>query len=218
MIYVLIEKELLFQKIVSNDIKNLFEKSNASLLSKKLMIKIHKTYLKNEKFQQIINVKQVDDRKISIDLKKKFQLKLKNCRIIDNLLRVNDKIVIFENNVLRINIIKIHHDKFIIKHSNHIDIFVNVSQYYWWSWMTNTIKTYVRNCLIYNYFKAFREQKQKLLKLLFILNRYWQNIVCDFMTNLFSCKNDDRFYCHILVVIDKLFKSKKFISMNFMNI
>ena len=80
------------------------------------------------------------------------------------------------------------------------------------------IKTYVRNCLIYNYFKTFREQKQELLKSLFISNRYWQDIAYDFMTNLLSYKSDDRFYRHILVVIDRLFKSKKFISMNFMSI
>ena len=68
--------------------------------SKELMIKIRETYLKNKKFQRIINVKQVDDRKISIDFRKKYQLKLKNYKIDDDLLRVNDKIVIFNNNTL----------------------------------------------------------------------------------------------------------------------
>ena len=84
--------------------------------------------------------------------------------------------------------------------------------------MTNFVKLYVRNYLTCNYFKTFRQQKQELLKLLFISNRYWQDIVCDFVTNLFSCKSDDRFYRHILVIIDRLFKIKKFILMNFMNI
>ena len=79
------------------------------------------------------------------------------------------------------------------------------------------IKTYVRSCLTCSYFKVSREQKQKLLKSLFISNRYWQDIACDFVTNLLLCKSDDRLYRHILVMIDKLFKSKKFISMNFMN-
>ena len=94
------------------------------------MIKIRKTYSKNEKFQRIINIKQVDDRKISVDFRKEYQLKLKDCKIVDDLLRVNDKIVIFENNVLRINIIKIHHDEFVTEHLNRINIFVNVSQHY----------------------------------------------------------------------------------------
>ena len=55
------------------------------------------------------------------------------------------------------------------------------------------------------------------MKSLFISNRYWQNITCDFVINLFWCRNDDRLYRHILVIIDRLFKIKKFISMNFMN-
>ena len=36
------------------------------------MIKIRETYLKNEKFQRIINIKQIDDRKISINFRKKY--------------------------------------------------------------------------------------------------------------------------------------------------
>ena len=73
LIYTLIEKKFLFQKIVLNDIdENFFKKSNVFLSSKKLIIKICKIYLKNEKFQRIINIKQVDDRKISIDFKKKY--------------------------------------------------------------------------------------------------------------------------------------------------
>ena len=50
LIYVLIEKELLFQKIVSNDIdENSFEENDVSLSSKELMIKIRETYSKDKK-------------------------------------------------------------------------------------------------------------------------------------------------------------------------
>ena len=127
LIYVLIEEELLSQEVVLNDIEDFFQESNALLSSEKLMIRIRETYSEDEKFQQIINVKQVDDRKISVDFRKKYQLKLKDCKVVDDLLRVNDKIVIFENDVLRINIIKIHHDEFVIRYSDRIDIFVNIS-------------------------------------------------------------------------------------------
>ena len=101
LIYVLIKKELLFQEIVLNDIdENFLEENDVFLSSEKLIIKIRETYLKNEKFQRIINVKQIDNCKLSIDLRKKYQLKLKNCKIDDDLLRVNDKIIIFNDNVL----------------------------------------------------------------------------------------------------------------------
>ena len=52
LIYVLIEKELLFQEIVSNDIdENSFEKSDVFLSSEDLMIKIREAYSKDEKLQ-----------------------------------------------------------------------------------------------------------------------------------------------------------------------
>ena len=79
------------------------------------MNKIREIYLKNEKLQRIINVKEIKKRKISIDFKKNYSLKLKNCKVNDNLLRVNNKIIIFENDLLRIKVIKMHHDKFVTK-------------------------------------------------------------------------------------------------------
>ena len=160
MIYVLIEKKSLFKKVVFNDVEQeLLDESNAFLLSKQLMNKIRETYLKNERLQWIINVKKIKERKISTDFRKDYLLKLKNCKINDDFLFINDKIVIFENNLLRINVIKMHHDELVIKYLNRIDIFVNVSQHYWWSRMINFVKLYVRNCLTCSYFKISRQQK-----------------------------------------------------------
>ena len=157
MIYVLIEKELLFEEIVFNNVEQkFFDESDVFLSSKQLMNRIREAYSKNEKLQRIINVKKIEKRKISIDFKKNYSLKLKNCKINDDLLLVNDKIVIFENDLLRVNVIKMHHDEFITKYSNRIDIFANVSQHYWWSRMINFVKLYVRSCLTCSYFKIFR--------------------------------------------------------------
>ena len=131
MIYVLVEKEFLSEEVVFNDVEQeFFDENNAFLSSKQLMNKIRETYLKNERFQRIINVKKIEKRKISTDFKKNYSLKLKNCKVYDDFLLVNDKIVTFENNLLRINVIKMHHDEFVTKHLNRIDIFVNISQHY----------------------------------------------------------------------------------------
>ena len=114
MIYVIIEDKFLSEEIVSNDVEQeLFDENNAFLLLKQLINEICETYLKNEKLQRIINVKKIKKRKISIDFRKNYSLKLKDCKINDDLLYVNDKIVIFENDLLQINVIKMHHDKFI---------------------------------------------------------------------------------------------------------
>ena len=94
------------------------------------MNRIRETYLKNERFQRIINVKKIKKRKISIDFRKNYSLKLRNCKVNDDLLLVNDKIVIFKDDLLQINVIKMHHDELITEHLNRIDIFANVSQHY----------------------------------------------------------------------------------------
>ena len=94
------------------------------------MNKIREAYLKNERLQRIINVKKIKKRKISIDFRKNYSLKLKNCKVNDYLLFINDKIVIFENDLLQINVIKMHHDKLVTEYFNRIDIFANVSQHY----------------------------------------------------------------------------------------
>ena len=157
MIYVLIEKELLRKKVVFNDIEQeSLDESDALLSLKQLMNKIREAYSKNERFQRIINVKKIKERKISTDFRKNYSLKLKNCKVNDDLLLVNDKIVIFKNNLLWINVIKMHHDELVAEHSSRIDIFVNVSQHYWWLRMTNFVKLYVRSCLTCSYFKTFR--------------------------------------------------------------
>ena len=130
-IYVLIEKEFLSEEIVFNDVEQeSFDESDVFLSSKQLMNRIREAYSKNERLQRIINVKKIEERKISTDLKKNYSLKLKNYKVNDDLLLVNDKIVIFENDLLRINVIKMHHDEFVTEHSNRIDIFVNISQHY----------------------------------------------------------------------------------------
>ena len=95
------KKKFLFEKIVFNDIEQeFFDESNVFLSSKQLMNKIREAYLKNERLQRIINVKKIEKRKISINLRKNYSLKSKNCKVNDDFLLVNDKIVIFKNNLL----------------------------------------------------------------------------------------------------------------------
>ena len=131
MIYILIEKKLLFKKIVFNNVEQKsFDESDVFLSSKQLMNKIREAYLKNERLQRIINVKKIKKRKILTDFKKNYSLKLKNCKVNDDFLLINDKIVIFKNDLLQINVIKMHHDELVTEHLSRIDIFANISQYY----------------------------------------------------------------------------------------
>ena len=64
------------------------------------MNKIQEVYSKNKKFHRIINVKEIKERKILINFKKKYLLKLKDYKVNNNLLCINNKIVILKYNLL----------------------------------------------------------------------------------------------------------------------
>ena len=215
MIYALAEKELLPEEVVSNDAEQEPpDESDAPLSPKQLMDRIREAYPKDERLQRIINAKKAEERKIPADLRKDYPLKLGDCKVNDDLLLVNDKIAIPEDDLLRTNVVKMHHDGPVAEHPGRTGTFANVSQHYWWPRMTDSVKLYVRSCLACSYSKTFRQQKQGLLKPLPIPDRYWQDIACDFVTNLPPCRSGGRLYRHILVVVDRLSKTKKFIPMN----
>ena len=52
LIYVLIEKNFLLQKVVANNIKNFFKKNNALLSLEELMIKIREIYSRIKSFNK----------------------------------------------------------------------------------------------------------------------------------------------------------------------
>ena len=84
--------------------------------------------------------------------------------------------------------------------------------------MTNTIARYVKNCHQCRKIKTYWKNKQKLLKSLFISNRCFQDISINFITSLSICKRHDKNYEHIMIIVDKLFKKKKYILLNFLKV
>ena len=73
---------------------------------------------------------------------------------------------------------------------------------------------YVKNCHQCKKIKTYRKNKQKLLKSLSISNRYFQDISIDFITFLSICKRNDRNYEHIMIIVNRFFKKKKYISLD----
>ena len=79
--------------------------------------------------------------------------------------------------------------------------------------MFHIVARYVKNCIQCKRIKTYRQNKQDLLKFLSIFERYFQDIFVDFITFLSTCTRYDRIYKHIMIVIDRLSKKKKFISL-----
>ena len=79
--------------------------------------------------------------------------------------------------------------------------------------MFHIVVRYVKNCIQCKKIKTYRQNKQNLLKFLSIFERYFQNIFVDFITFLFTCIRYNKIYKHIIIMIDRLSKKTKFISL-----
>ena len=118
---------------------------------------------------------------------------------------------VFENEKLHKMILKQFHDVSINDHASRAIIYDRLSTHYYWFRMFHTIVRYVKSCIQCKKIKTYRQNKQDLLKFLSIFERYFQNIFVDFITFLFTCSRRDKNYKHIMIVINRLSKKKKFI-------
>ena len=111
------------------------------------------------------------------------------------------------------------HSRVIFRESRkQIVTYDKVNTHYYWFKMTNIITQYVKTCRFCKRIKTYREEKHDLLKSLSISKRYWQNINVDFITSLLVCVRNERRFRHVIMIVNKLFKKRKFILMNFLKI
>ena len=70
---------------------------------------------------------------------------------------------------------------------------------------------------IVNESKIHRYVKHNFFKFLFIFERYFQKIIMNFIIFLIVCKKNDKNYRHIMIIIHRLLKIKRFVILNFLN-
>ena len=129
-----------------------------------------------------------------------------------------DKLYVSHNEALHIAIIRVMHESLSTKYSKREATYNLMNRYYYWSRIAFSMTRYVKICYICRRIKIFREIKQNLFRSLSISNRYWKSISCDFIVKLSICKRYNRLFEYIMIIVNKLFKKKKFISMNFLEI
>ena len=180
-----------------------------------IMTRIIVVYSNDDNLQKIIEVKRQELRRISADIiKTEIRLKFDDCEIRKNdLLWIKNRLYVLEDEELHRVILKQFHDASISDHADRAITYDRLSTHYYWFRMLHTIFRYVKSCTQCKRIKTYRQDKQDLLKSLSILERYFQNISVDFITSLFTCTRYDRVYKHIMIVIDRLSKKKKFISL-----
>ena len=160
------------------------------------------------------DLKQISTNIIKIEIR----LKLKNCEIKNELFWVKDKFYVSHNDDVFSTIFKQIHESSSDEHVDKTTIYDKISTHYFWSRMIDTMIRYVKSYHQCKKIKTYRENKQELLKSLFISNRHFQDISINFITFLSICKRNDKSYEHIMIIVNRLFKKKKYIFLNFLKI
>ncbi len=135
-------------------------------------------------------------------------IKLKNCWIQNEILYYDSQLWVLFNELLQINLIREMHDQFSVDHSDILRTVKIIKRNYYWSFMWKTVDHYIQNCYICQRLKTSKDKSNELLHSLLILEQQWQDIVMNFIIDLFDLYN----YNAILTVICKLLKKRHYIS------
>ena len=120
--------------------------------------------------------------------------------------------------ILQIDIIKITHELKSIDHAKRSTTYNRINRHYYWFKMYVSIQQYIKTCHACKRIKHYRDAKQKLFNFLSISKNSFQNISIDFITSLSIYKRHELNYEHIIIVINRLFKKKRFIFLHFLNV
>jgi len=152
-------------------------------------------------YQRVWLVNQTDEfcneyKQVMNDNKLKFHItKLKNCKIIDDVLFRKDLLWISEN--MHTKLLQEVHDQSSISHLDNKWIIDLVQRFYYWSDHQATIQWYIQNCHACQRSKVFRNSINKLHHFLSILQKRWKDIVMNFITEL-SLSEDYNIICTII--------------------
>ncbi len=130
------------------------------------------------------------------DNKLKFHItKLKNCKIIDDVLFRKDLLWISEN--MHTKLLQEVHDQSSISHFNNKWIINLVQHFYYWSDHRATIWWYIQNCHACQRSKVSKDSINELHHSLLISQKRWKNIAMNFIIEL-SLSEDYNIICTII--------------------
>ncbi len=157
--------------------------------------------LKANLYQRVCMINQTDEfcseyKQAINDNKLKFHItKLKNCKIIDDVLFKKDLLWISEN--MHTKLLQEVHDQSSIFYFNNKWIINLVQRFYYWSDHQVTIQWYIWNCHAYQRSKASRNSINELHHSLSISQKRWKDIAMNFITEL-SLSEDYNVICIII--------------------
>ena len=125
----------------------------------------------------------------------------------------DEKLWISNNVDLLLKFIRESHDLSICDHSDVTRTNELLKRYYYWFNMIKIVKQYIHNCRTCCRFKVSRNVYNDLLISVVVIDERWQNIIINFIIDLFESNE----YNVIYIVIDKFFKKRHYILCRIMN-
>jgi hypothetical protein len=163
--------------------------------------------------QQIISCKEQGKQRLPYELiKAGLKLDLSNCRHAQGIVYVRDRVYVPEGS-LRTQAVALYHETLPGGHGGRHATYEKLARHFFWPFMTATVAQYVRNCLTCQRSKPHKEGKHGLLNPLPIPDRYWNSISIDFITPLPATTFYGRTYQHIMVIVDRFSKKKRFVPL-----
>ncbi len=162
-------------------------------------------------YQRVWMINQTDEfcseyRQAMNENKLKFHItKLKNCKIIDDVLFRKDLLRVSEN--MHTKLLQEVHDQSLISHLDNRRIINLVQRFYYWSDHRATIRWYIRNCHACQRSKVSRNSINELHHSLSISQKCWKNIVMNFITELSLSES----YNIICTIICHLIKERHYV-------
>ncbi len=152
-------------------------------------------------YQRVYMINQTDEfcseyKQAMNENKLKFHIiKLKNCKIIDDILFKKDLLWIFEN--MHMKLLQEVHNQSLISHLDNKWIINLVQRFYYWSDHQATIQWYIQNYHACQWSKVSRNSINELHHSLLISQKRWKDIVMNFITEL-SLSEDYNIICTII--------------------
>ena len=177
-------------------------------------------YPQDPDLQHIIAAKRAGHRRIPWHLinGKGIRVELKDCEIYNDLLYIKNKLYVPNVESVRAKVIEDIHGSLPGGHAGKHGTYHKVHLWYYWPNMSHDVARYVKNCHVCKRSKAFRDGKHGTLHPLHIPERYWSSISVDFITPMPPCLYNGITYSHIMVVVDRKSKMKKFIPLTDMRV
>jgi len=105
-------------------------------------------------YKQILKINEIDEnctllREVTARDETQYEdIKLKNCRIQNEILYYDSQLWVSFNELLQMNRIREMHDQFSVNHSDILKTVKIIKRNYYWSFIWKTVNHYIRNCYI----------------------------------------------------------------------